>query len=153
MIFRCHVIRLVWFCWNSFTWKSWVWGHMLSLPIHQFTSTTDTAVGGDLTKKAKGKEGGTRLAGGQSRDPTCPTAAHWPYRSAGVEVEVMWLFGDLQTLTKDVLPCAEHRYSMYSKSTYEMFSNLVILHCEHIKFTYNTFSSLRFTRLRKIQNK
>lgn len=97
----CHMSRLVWFSANSFTLKSWVGGHMLSLSIHQFTSTTITVKkGGGLTKRAKGKGGGSSSVGGQSCDPAGPTTARWPYRSVGVEVEMMWLSGDLQAQTK-----------------------------------------------------
>lgn len=55
---------------------------------------------GALQKRPRGEKGGSRLAGGRSCDPARPTAARRPHRSAGVEVEVMWLRGNLQAQTQ-----------------------------------------------------
>lgn len=49
-----HMSRPVWCGWNSSTLKSWVVGHMLSLPIHQLTSTPITVGGRGALQKGQG---------------------------------------------------------------------------------------------------
>lgn len=103
--------------WNSCTLKSWVVGHMLSLLIHQLTATMITVeMGGGvrwwwwrglaegvLQKKKKGQEGGKQgwQEGSHMTWHVQPLQANLA-RSAGVEVEVMWLCLDLHAQTQYV---------------------------------------------------
>lgn len=98
----CHMSRPVWFGWNSSTAESWAEGHMLSLPIHQFTSTPITVEGGELYKKGQG---------GRKVDPGWQEGGHVTRRVQPLHADLT----DLQVLKWkwcDCVATCRHKHNM-----------------------------------------